>query len=71
MQGQGKHPKGIFFLEFLTEEYRERLGTHYVMAAQPEVYYYPTQRPEINLHAFAPLPMQKHGVHILRRKGHH
>lgn len=28
---------------------------------------YPTQRPELNMHAFTPLP-KKRGVHILRRK---
>ena len=38
------------------------------MAAQPDVHAYATQRPEINLHAFAPLPADEFRVHILRRK---
>lgn len=41
------------------------------MAAQPDVFYYPTQRPEINLHAIAPLPAGTSGVHILRRRAAH
>ena len=38
------------------DAYREWAGAHYAVAAQPDVFHYPTQRPEINMHAFAPLP---------------
>ena len=48
-------------------EYWQSATAHYAVAAQPDVYYYPTQRPEINLHAFTPLPAGQLGVHILRR----
>ena len=46
----------------------EAIKTKYAITAQLDVYYYPTQRPELNFHAFTPLPM-KHGVHILHRNG--
>ncbi|MCY4610103.1 MAG: hypothetical protein OXC38_00070 [Gammaproteobacteria bacterium] len=39
----------------------------YEVAEQLDVHYYPTQRPEINFHAFTPLPARS-GVVILRRK---
>ena len=38
------------------------------MAARPDVFFYPTQRPEINVHAFTPLPLRELGVHILQRR---
>ena len=31
-------------------------------------YFYPTQRPELNFHAFSPLDPGASGVYILRRK---
>ena len=34
---------------------REWLGEHYAVAAQPAVFHYPTQRPELNMHLFEPL----------------
>ena len=39
-----------------SDAYWEWAGEHYAVAAQPDVFSYPTQRPEINMHAFAPLP---------------
>ena len=51
----------------LRKDYWERVKADYVVAAELDVYPYPTQRPELNMHAFTPLP-QKRGVHILRRK---
>ncbi len=49
-------------------DYWKTVTARYSVAAQPDVFYYPTQRPEINLHAFRPLPAGQLGVHILRRK---
>ncbi len=53
----------------------ERLGANwqtllhdYEIAAQPDVFHYPTQRPEIIWHAFRPLPAQGPFLHILRRR---
>ena len=40
------------------------------IAAEPDVFFYPTQRPELNLHLFMPLPAQP-GVHLLRRRATH
>ena len=48
-------------------EYWRKVTADYAVAAQPNVYYYPTQRPEINVHAFTPLPAGRYGVHVLRR----
>ena len=48
--------------------YLETLRKRYHVAAQLDVYHYPTQRPEINIHAFTPLPARQSGVHVLRRK---
>lgn len=45
----------------------EKAKPHYEVAERLDVHYYPTQRPEINFHAFTPLPAQS-GVAILRRK---
>ena len=40
----------------------------YEVAAQLEVYPYPTQRPELNMHAFSPLDPGDRGVFIFRRR---
>ena len=64
---QGTVPDWIVLFGRQPAEYWDRIRRHYAVAAQPEVFFYPTQRPEINLHAFAPLPAGKDGVHILRR----
>ena len=63
----GVTPDWIILFGKLRDEYWNRVRGRYVVAAQPDVYYYPTQRPEINLHAFTPLPRRQQGVHILRR----
>ena len=47
---------------------REKIKASHEVAAQLDVHPYPTQRPELNMHAFAPLRMQA-GVTILRRGG--
>ena len=58
-------PDWIVLFGELKEEYWAKVKAQYAIATQPDVFYYPTQRPEINLHAFAPLPAGKSGVHIL------
>ena len=59
-------PDWIVLFNRLTPEYWERVRADYEVVAQPDIFHYPTQRPEINLHAFAPLPAGTSGVHILR-----
>ena len=63
----GTVPDWIVLFGRLSEQYREQLKGRYVLAAQPDVFHYPTQRPEINLHAFAPLPADDLRVNVLRR----
>ena len=63
----GTVPEWIVLFGKLRDEYWDRVRGRYVIAAQPDVYYYPTQRPEINLHAFTPLRAGQQRVHILHR----
>lgn len=60
-------PDWIVVFGALQKDYWERVEANYVVAAELDVYPYPTQRPELNMHAFTPLP-EKRGVYILRRK---
>ena len=60
-------PDWVVVFGTLRKESWERVKVHYVVAAGLDVHRYPTQRPELNMHAFTPLP-QKRGVHILHRK---
>ena len=60
-------PDWIVVFGSLRKDYWERVKADYVVASELDVHRYPTQRPELNMHAFSPLP-QKRGVHILRRK---
>ena len=64
----GTTPDWIVLFGKLNERYWDAIKARYVLAAQPDVHAYATQRPEINLHAFAPLPAKEFRVHILRRK---
>ena len=64
---EGTIPDWIIVFGTLPDEYWNRVRAHYVVAAQPDVYYYPMQRPEINLHAFTPLHAGQHRVHVLHR----
>ena len=43
-------------------------AANYEVAAKLKVYPYPTQRPELNMHAFSPLDPGDNGVFILRRQ---
>ena len=60
-------PDWIVVFGALQKDYWERVKANYVVAAELDVYPYPTQRPELNMHAFTPLP-EKRGVYILRLK---
>ena len=64
---EGIRPDWIVLFGPLSKEYWERVRTRYAVAAQLDVHPYPTQRPEINFHAFEPLPATR-GVHVLRKK---
>ena len=46
----------------------EQFAASYEVVAKLKVYPYPTQRPELNMHAFAPLDPGDRGVFILRRQ---
>ena len=46
----------------------ERFAASYEVAVKLNVYPYPTQRPELNFHAFSPLDPGDRGVFILRRQ---
>lgn len=61
-------PDWIVIFGELRKDYWDGVEAHYVVAAELDVHRYPTQRPELNMHAFTPLP-REHGVYILRRKG--
>ena len=60
-------PDWIVIFGKLRSEYWDQVKAHYALAAQPDVFFYPTQRPELSLHLFTPIPAQR-GVHVLRRK---
>ena len=61
-------PDWIIVFGPLRKNYREIVQRDYFLVAEPDVHRYPSQRPELNMHAFTPLP-KKNGVHIFRRKG--
>ena len=46
----------------------EQFAASYEVVVKLKVYPYPTQRPELNMHAFSPLDPGNSGVYILRRK---
>ena len=45
----------------------EQFAASYEVVAKLKVHFYPTQRPELNFHAFSPLDPGASGVYILRR----
>ena len=61
-------PDWIVLFGRLTDEYRQRVEGRFAVAARLDVFYYPTQRPAINLHAFTPLPAREQDVYVLRRR---
>ena len=52
----GADPEWIVLFGTPSAAYRETVTARYALVARPEVFHCPTRRPEINLHAFAPLP---------------
>ena len=52
----------------LRRETVEQFAASYEVVAKLKVYPYPTQRPELNFHAFSPLDPGDRGVFILRRQ---
>ena len=58
-------PRWIVIFGKPSKDFLERIEPHYAVAATLDVYYYPTQRPELNFHAFTPLTGEP-GVHIMR-----
>ena len=68
LAAKGTVPDWIVLFGKPSPEYMARIAGRFSVVAQPDVFFYPTQRPEINLHAFAPLPVRGSGVHILQRK---
>ena len=64
----GGRPEWIVYFWKMPMTYWEKVKARYEVVRQLDVHPYPTQRPEINMHAFAPLHMQA-GVTILRRRG--
>ena len=54
-------------VEQFAARHSEQFATRYSVAAGLEVFFYPTQRPELNFHAFSPLDSGNSGVVILKR----
>ena len=60
-------PDWIVLFGRLDPVYMAKIADFYTVTAQLDVFYYPTQRPEINLHAFSPVSVAAPGVHILQQ----
>ena len=45
-------PDWVVVFGKLRSEYWDQAKAHYALAAQPDVFFYPTQRPELNFHLF-------------------
>ena len=54
-------------VEQFAARHSEQFATRYSVVAGLEVFFYPTQRPELNFHAFSPLDSGNSGVVILKR----
>ena len=68
LPAEGTVPDWIVLFRNPRREYWERVATRYSAVARLDVYPYPTQRPEINLHSFTPLPAGGQGVYVLKRR---
>ena len=64
---RGVLPDWIVIFGPLHKAYWEKVRKRYRIVAQLDVHPYPTQRPEINVHAFSPL-RKRDGISILRRR---
>ncbi len=60
-------PDWIIGFGWLIPEAVEQFAARYSVVARLEVFPYPTQRPELNFHAFSPLDTYNNGVVILKR----
>ena len=60
-------PEWIVVVGGLNRESWQAIQRNYIVATTLDVYFYPTQRPEINFHSFTAIP-KKNGVYILRRR---
>lgn len=60
-------PDWIVLFDDFPKERWQNVGASFEVVATPAVHHRLTQRPELNYHAFAPLPPDS-GVHVLRRK---
>ena len=69
LAAKGTVPDWIVLFGKPNPEYLAKIADRFAIVAQPDVFFYPTQRPEINLHAFAPLPGRAlHIPHVLQRR---
>ena len=64
---EGNTPDWIIGFGVLAKSMLEQFAARYEVVAKLDVFHYPTQRPELNLHAFSPLDAGQSGVFILRR----
>ena len=64
---EGNTPEWFVVFGEKGEAFLKKFERYYALAERLDVYWYPTQRPEIHFHAFVPLPA-RHGVFILRLK---
>ena len=60
-------PDWIILFGDFPKERRQKIGASFDLVAEPDVHHRLTQRPELNYHAFTPLPPAP-GVYILRQK---
>ena len=60
-------PDWIIGFGFLAKAWLEQFAARYEVVAKLDVFAYPTQRPELNAHAFSPLDAGQSGVIIMRR----
>ena len=64
----GEHtPDWIVVFGPLRPQFWDSVKAQYAVAERLDVYFYPTQRPEIDFRAFAPLP-PRHGVTVLHKR---
>ena len=60
-------PDWIIGFRFLSKAWLEQFSARYEVVAKLDVFHYPTQRPELNSHAFSPLDAGRRVPVIMRR----